>query len=451
MKYALIFLVLIFNYNQGFCQIDSIKIFPTKDNSIFSESNNLSDGAGLFLYAGRTNNTSSPQVRRAMIRFDVSNVSANAQIQSVKLTLTTLKAAGNNTTPHNFTIHKLLSNWGEGTSIGNGSGATATANDATWQNTFYPASNWTTSGGDFINVPSATAVGILNEFTEWSSQQMITDVSSWISNPSTNFGWLIKGQEDTRGSAKAFSSREGLSFYPRTLTIYYSMPTVENPFINEVNPQKQWLEIFNPQKPSVNLSNYFLANGTSTIQLNNNLILSGNLTLDSAKYTVIKWTGLNQNDGEVALYNGNPASGGTLMKDYIQYGSGNHQRANAAVASQVWDNVIAFLPSISSDTASYSVNGNNFYSSGTATNLSSYIIQRETPSLRNLICPTTLNLQGNIVDAKYTTAGQLNLIGNIYSPMKVKLFSSQFAEIQPVSFIEKGGFLEIKIGGCESN
>jgi hypothetical protein len=83
--------------------------------------------------------------------------------------------------------------------------------------------------------------------------------------------------------------------------------------------------------------------------------------------------------------------------------------------------------------------------------LSSYLIQRETPSLRNLICPTALNLQGNIVDAKYTTSGQMNLNGNIYSPMKVKIFSSQFAEIKPVSFIEKGGFLEIKIGGCGSN
>ncbi len=236
MKNILVIFVIIFNLNKSFCQIDSIKVIPTKDNSIFSEGNNLSDGAGLFVYAGRTNNSAAVQVRRALIRFDVSTVPANAQIQAVKLTFTTLKSAGNSTTPHNFTLHKLLSNWGEGTSNGSGNGSPATVNDATWQNTFYPSSNWITNGGDFVNTASATAVGILNEFTEWSSIQMLNDVNAWISNPSTNFGWLIKGQESVRGSAKAFSSREGQSFYPKILTIYYSSPLVEKAYINEVNP-----------------------------------------------------------------------------------------------------------------------------------------------------------------------------------------------------------------------
>jgi hypothetical protein len=451
MKNLLILFLFFINLNQNFCQIDSVVVMPTKDNSIFSEGNNLSDGAGLFLYVGRTNNSAAVQVRRALIRFDVSGVPANAQIQSVKLTLTTLKAAGNNTTPHNFTLHKLLTNWGEGTSNGNGAGAAATPNDATWQNNFYPSSNWITNGGDFVNIASATAVGIYNEFIEWKSTQMLNDVNAWIANPSTNFGWLIKGQEDLRGSAKAFASREALSFYPRTLTIYYTLPPVENSYINEVNPQKQWIEIYNPNKPTINLSNYYLANGISITQLNNNLILNGSLTLDSAKYTVIKWTGINQNDGEIALYNGNPGNVSTLMKDYIQYGSGNHQRTSSAVTAQVWDHVSTFLPTISSDTSSYSVNGNNNYSSGIATNFASYLIQRQTPSIKNIICPTQLNLTGNFVDAKYTTSGQLKVIGNASLISNIKLFSTQFVEIQPVSLLDKGGFFEVKIGGCASN
>ena len=451
MRNILVIFVIIFNLNQSFCQIDSIKVTPTKDNSIFSEGNNLSDGAGLFVYAGRTNNSATVQVRRALTRFDVSTVPANAQIQAVKLTFTTLKSAGNSTAPHNFTLHKLLSNWGEGTSSGLGNGSPATVNDATWQNTFYPSSNWITNGGDFVNTASATAVGILNEFTEWSSIQMLNDVNAWISNPSTNFGWLIKGEESVRGSAKAFSSREGQSFYPKTLTLYYSLPLVEKAYINEVNPQKQWVEIFNPNKPSINLTNYYLANGTSTVQINNGLILNGNLTLDSSKYTVLKWSGINLNDGELALYNGNPTIGGTLMKDYIQYGSANHQRASAAVTAQVWDNATVFLPTISTDTSSYSVNGNNNYPSGIATTFASYLTQRQTPTLRNLICPTQMNLNGNIVDAKYTTSGQMKLIGNVSSTSSIKLFSSQYVEIQPVSLIDKGGFFEVKVGGCGSN
>ena len=451
MRTVLIIFIVIVNFNHSFSQIDSIKVTPTKDNSIFSEGNNLSDGAGLFLYAGRTNNSAAVQVRRALLRFDVSSIPLNAQIQSVKLTLTTLKSAGNSTTPHNFTLHKLLNNWGEGTSNGLGNGSPATVNDATWQNTFYPSFNWTTSGGDFVNTASAMAVGILNEFTEWSSVQMLNDVNAWIASPSSNFGWLIKGEENIRGSAKAFASKESLSFYPKTLTIYYSLPLVEKPYINEVNPQKQWVEIFNPNKPSVDLTNYYLANGTSTVQINNSLILNGNSILDSAKYAVIKWAGINLNNGELALYNGNPASGGTLMKDYIQYGSGNHQRASEAVVAQVWENIDDFLPTISVDTSSFSVNGNNNYSSGIATTFTSYLIQRQTPSLRNLICPTQMNLNGNIIDAKYTTSGQIRLTGNAPSTSSIKLFSLQFVEIQPVSLINKGSFFEVKVGGCESN
>lgn len=456
MRKFLIIFVFFINCNQAFCQIDSIKVTPTKDNSIFSEGNNLSDGAGLFIYAGRTNNSAAVQVRRALMKFDVSSVPSNAQIQSVKLTLTTLKSAGNSTTPHNFTLHKSLSNWGEGTSSGLGNGSPATTNDATWQNTFYPSLNWTTNGGDFVNTASATAVGIFNELTEWSSSkngngQMLNDVNSWIANPNTNHGWLIKGEESVRGSAKAFASREGLSVYPKTLTIYYSLPAFEKAYINELNPQKQWVEIYNPSKPSIELSNYYLANGSSTIQINNSLLLNGSLTLDSGKFTVIKWTGISLNDGEFAIYNGNPANGGTLMKDYIQYGSGNHQRAVAAVSAQVWDNATAFLPTISADTSSFSVNGNNNFSSGIATTFASYLTQRQTPSLKNLICPAQLNLNGNIIDAKYTTTGQLKLIGNVSSTSNIKLFSTQFVEIQPVSLIDKGGFFEVKIGGCQSN
>jgi hypothetical protein len=448
MRKALIVFLFFIVLNESFAQIDSIQFIPSKDNTIFSESGSLSDGKGLQLYVGRVQRRS--DVRRALLKFDLVGIPANVQIQSVKLTLATYLSANNTFAPHNFTLHKVLSNWGEGTSMGNGSGSPATTNDATWQNTFYPSSNWITAGGDFVNSASATAVGIKDELIIWSSPQMLNDVNAWLSSSSTNYGWMIRGEETVLGSAKGFVSREGLNIYPRTLTIYYTIPSVENAYLNEVNPQKQWVEIYNPNKPIINLANYYLANGNSIIQINNSMVLNGNLTLDSAKYTVIKWSGIGQNDGEVALYNGNPATGGTLMKDYIQYGSANHQRASAAFTANVWDNATSFLPTISADTSSYSVDGNNVYSSGIATIFASYLIQRQTPSLKNLICPNSINLSGNIVDAKYTTTGQLKLIGNVSTNQNVKLFSTQFVEIQPVSLVNIGGFFEAKIGGCGS-
>ena len=45
----------------------------------------------------------------------------------------------------------------------------------------------------------------------------------------------------------------------------------------------------------------------------------------------------------------------------------------------------------------------------------------------------------------------MKLIGNVSSTSNIKLFSSQFVDIQPVSLIDKGSFFEVKIGGCLSN
>lgn len=97
------------------------------------------------------------------------------------------------------------------------------------------------------------------------------------------------------------------------------------------------------------------------------------------------------------------------------------------------------------------MNGNNNYSSGISTTLGSYLVQRQTPSLKNLVCPTQMTLNGSIVDAKYASSGQINLIGNASATSTVKLISSLLVEIQPFSLIEKGSFFEIKIGGCASN
>ena len=58
-------------------------------------------------------------------------------------------------------VIRFLANWGEGTSnadANEGGGANSTTNDATWIHTFYPASLWTTAGGNFISTASATTL-----------------------------------------------------------------------------------------------------------------------------------------------------------------------------------------------------------------------------------------------------------------------------------------------------
>jgi hypothetical protein len=119
-------------------------------------------------------------------------------------------------------LHKLLADWGEGTSHapgGEGDGAPATPNDATWRHRFFDSVFWTTQGADFsANVSASQSVGVTGQYT-WTSTQMVADVQSWLDNPASNFGWLVLGDETTAATVKRFDSRESAS--PPILTIQY--------------------------------------------------------------------------------------------------------------------------------------------------------------------------------------------------------------------------------------
>jgi hypothetical protein len=122
-------------------------------------------------------------------------------------------------------LHKLLADWGEGTSVApgeEGEGAPATTNDATWRHRFFDTIFWTTEGGDFSATVSANqSVGSVGVYT-WSSSQMRADVQSWLDDPASNFGWLVLGDESEIATAKRFDTRESAS--PPVLTIQFRPP-----------------------------------------------------------------------------------------------------------------------------------------------------------------------------------------------------------------------------------
>jgi hypothetical protein len=457
MKKVLIFSLLIISSQISHAQLDSMKFVPVKDNTIYSEVPTNSNALGFFLFAGRTEGTNNTENRRALLKFDFTSLPANAQVQSVRLNIAVTKANSSifTSATYNFALHKVLKDWGEGTSAisPGGKGTAATTNDATWLYSLFSSSSWTNPGGDFTPTPSATSAVTYLSFPQnfgiWNSVGMKNDVTAWKSNPSTNFGWIMIGEENVLGSAFQFASKDGNFFTKPTLTVFYTFPPAEKVIINEVNPQKKWIEIYNPSKPVVNLNNYHLANGSSSQSLSNMMVLNGNLTLDSAQYVVINWTGIGQTDGELALFNGNPAT--AEMKDYMQYGSANHARANAAVTAQVWDNANNFLPTISADTLTNSLNGNNNYASGKATNSTSFLIQRQTPTYRNLLCPPTIILTGNIMDARYSSSGAVSITGNISSTSTVKSSSQSYIQLTVNTLINSGAKFTTQIGACPNN
>ena len=205
-----------------------IVINPSKDNTLYEydpAEGDQSNGAGFHFFAGENG---MGELRRGVLAFDVAGtIPAGSTITAVSLTLNmSMTPAGAETVE----LHKLLADWGEGTShapMGEGDGAPATPNDATWRHRFFDTIFWTNEGGDFSATVSASqSVGDIGQYT-WSSTQMVADVQAWLDHPATNFGWLVLGNETTIATAKRFDTRESAS--PPMLAIQYRVVVTPRP------------------------------------------------------------------------------------------------------------------------------------------------------------------------------------------------------------------------------
>jgi len=201
-----------------------ISFLPSKDNTLYLDLNGqLSNGQGPYLYAGRTSND---LLRRGLVAFNLTSVPTNATITGVTFSMFSNRPRPNDT-PVNVSLNRALRDWGEGASNAGdpgGIGAQAEPGDATWLHTFYDTSFWTTPGGDFSPTVSATTPVTDNAVYTWSGGGLIADVQSWVSNPATNFGWFIFGDEMDSGTAQRFNTRENANDPPQ-LTITYHVST----------------------------------------------------------------------------------------------------------------------------------------------------------------------------------------------------------------------------------
>ena len=222
---ALILATALEGMTAGLAIADSVNINPSKDNTLYQyvpEDGDRSNALGLHFFVGET---ALGELRRGVLAFDVAgSVPVGSTILSATLSLNMSRTGTG--TGRIVELHKLLADWGEGTSVAGGQegqGAPATTNDATWRHRFYSAIFWTTAGGDFSATPSASqSVGGVAEYA-WSSPQMVADVQSWLDNPASNFGWLVLGDESATQTTKRFDTRESAN--PPVLTIEYTTGT----------------------------------------------------------------------------------------------------------------------------------------------------------------------------------------------------------------------------------
>ena len=198
----------------------TLRFESVRDNTLYEDATgNTSNGAGQYFFAG-TNQVSA--IRRGVVALDLAqSLPQGTVVDSVVVILHMSRTVSGF---HQVGLHRLLEDWGEGTSdaaLEEGGGTQATSGDATWLHRFFSTPRWTNAGGDFEAAPSAV-VGIgTTGFYSWSGAALRADVQQWVDDPSKNFGWLLHGDESTVATAKRFDTHENPegSFRPQLWVI----------------------------------------------------------------------------------------------------------------------------------------------------------------------------------------------------------------------------------------
>jgi hypothetical protein len=205
----------------GACAGQEISLEPVADNTLYeSPGGLLSNGAGEGFFVGVD---AVGRIKRGLVRFDVSEIPAGSVVVEAELALTMNRAL---TGPNVMELHRASKAWGEGASMVSGEGGgggPAEPGDATWLHTFYDDMFWNEPGGDFDAEISASAeVAQIAGVYTWDGAGLTADVQAWVDDPSSNHGWLVKGEDETaRASAKRFVTREGPAGSRPTLRVVY--------------------------------------------------------------------------------------------------------------------------------------------------------------------------------------------------------------------------------------
>ncbi len=219
----------------------TLRLTPVADVSMHEIAPTANMGAHTHFAAGTTE---VGKRSRGLVRFDLSGQlpeGATVQAASVILTVTRTPALGG--VGSTFGLHRVLSQWGEGTKTGN-LGAAAEDGELTWNQRLSGGEAWTSPGGtapgDFLVSPSGfAAVAEKGAYTLGPSASLLEDVRFWIGNPDSNFGWMVISQsEDVSGTARGFGTRED-GETAALLQVDYSLPGDIVPPTITVNPSGQ--------------------------------------------------------------------------------------------------------------------------------------------------------------------------------------------------------------------
>jgi hypothetical protein len=173
---------------------------------------------------------------RALTRFDLSSLPTNTIILSAMLQIEVTRQPDEPPNHTTFGLHRMLRPWGEGnkspTGQQAGKGLPASPGEATWECAFHPTNAWSTPGGapdiDFSSVESSSQFiygTAASPYRFETSPELVADVTTWVRQPTANFGWmLLCNEESVNFTARRFSTREDTVNAPPFLELQYLVP-----------------------------------------------------------------------------------------------------------------------------------------------------------------------------------------------------------------------------------
>ena len=175
---------------------DELVLEPAADASLFqpfSGDLEAADSQGPHLFVGRILQGTR---RRALLRFDLSSLPEDATVDAAQLELTLTRTVSG---ALSVGAHRVTSAWQEGTANAGtpgGQGTSPGIDDPTWSQRAFPATAWTSAGGDFV----ATASGAftLDGQTDYvipATTGMLADLELWRADAASNFGWILVSDE----------------------------------------------------------------------------------------------------------------------------------------------------------------------------------------------------------------------------------------------------------------
>ena len=190
----------------------TMEIEPARDATLYEDAaGGLANGTGRNLFSGRTGDNAEFGSRRSLLYFNVTrDLPPDAEIHNaaIRMRCTKIPVGGSDTTQ---SLYRVTRAWNEGPTAAlgaGGAGAVSQTGDVTWLHTFYDTSLWASPGGDYIASARATLpVGDTGVYT-WRDNKLVLDVTDWLADPASNYGWMLIGDETVDKTARRYDSRE---------------------------------------------------------------------------------------------------------------------------------------------------------------------------------------------------------------------------------------------------